>query len=225
CLRVLLARGESTEAIDWLDRLATRGIRVVGADFAKAIALFPMGSLAAAAGAAAAGRPRPPPQALLQLIPALVGALDAARRSREAAECLDLLWRLARETPRTYVGLSLVLAELRRFAEALEAIDALLVIVPEDADAQSIRTQLQLRRCATWSPDPTSWEEKFDEAMRAADVVWRVVREPELIERMSPSSTAILGATAARLAEGARALGFADLGARLRPLIAAALTP
>src|SRR5262249_41063469 len=81
CLRVLLARGESTEAIDWLDRLAPRGIGVVGADYAKASALFQMGS-PAAAEAAAAVRHEPHPKALLQLVPALVRALDAAGRSR-----------------------------------------------------------------------------------------------------------------------------------------------
>src|SRR5262249_27033285 len=110
CLRVLLARGEGAEAVDWLDWLTSRGVRVVGADYAKAIALFQMGPLGNAAEAGAAVRHEPHPKALLQLVPELIRALDAAGRPREAAECLDLLWRLAREAPRTYVGLGLVLA-------------------------------------------------------------------------------------------------------------------
>lgn len=217
CLRLLLTRGEGARAVGWLDAVAAGGIRIVGGDYARAIALAQMGWAEDAAEAATRVVGEPHPAALLQLVPELVRSLRAAGRPGDATACLDLFWRQAGRAPQTYLGLALVLAELLEFADALRAIECLLAIDPGNTNAQGVRTQLQIICCACHG-SPAANVAALEEAKRTADLVWRAVREPELITRLSPAGAALLGSTIASLIDPARALGFPDLLDRLERL-------
>ncbi len=201
CYAHYLNEGRRMEALSWLDLLASLGVTLPATHLARAVTLFGLGcpveaeaEAAGMVGAADAYQPH------IDLAHRLHDVASGRGDLSEARYCLELFRRLGVRLPRALFAMAIVLFNLGRHEDALEALDEHHSRMPDDHEARELRRQLQVVVCAKRPEVRRTLARLFDrssmlpvdKSLHFADGLRQVLSSPAMVRELAPQAIAPL---------------------------------
>jgi hypothetical protein len=225
-IRHSLASREPAAIEAWLDVLERGGFRIVGHEYARYLASLETGSpVPDPSTAAAAIGDDPDLAAFWRLVPEIVRAVARGAPGTDDP-ALEVLEETARRRPDAWFPLSLALADLGRHDRAAVAADRHLSRSPNHEAGRRWADQLGLIRCAQdekprrriAAARGREGALSLEEATQVADLVWRLLADPDLGPRLPAASRTVARGMVAALRATASERGMSELGASLAQL-------